>query len=510
MDLTLLEPVRNVAIVSNAGAGKTSLSEALLYVAGAVPALGSVTQGTTVSDFEPEELRHRNSTSTSLLQFTWNHTRINLIDSPGALDLLGEPLAALRAVDAAILILSGNTGIRTELARLWTQIKELELPCLVFVNGLDKEDASFQNALDICRRQLDCPPIPMTIPVDPGVNLEGVVDVRHQIFVRSGPSSATVEQMPISTHQESLFRKGRAQLVEAVAENEDTLLEAYLKQGDLNQEQLLHELRHDLQAREFLPVYGGSATRNVGIWSLLDAIVALLPSPSERGVIHPWRGMHPLTNAPCERKGSAQEPFSAYVFKTLIDPFVGRLSYCRVLSGTVHADTTVLNASKQVREKLGHFYRVLGKRHVSIDSARGGDLVAIGKLKDTQTGDTLCQENDPICYSMLSLPKPILSFAIEAKAKGEIDKVSLGLHKLIEEDPTLKFARNAETKEMVLSGMGQFHIDLALEKLQRKFGAAVMLHTPKIPYRETIKTTVQAQGKYKKQTGGHTAIVGSK
>jgi elongation factor G len=291
--------------------------------------------------------------------------------------------------------------------------------------------------------------------------------------------------------------------VEAVAESGETLLETYVTQGSLNQEDLLQGLRSDVLTRQFLPVYAGSATQNVGVWSLLDAMVTLLPSPSERGMTHPWHGIHPETHEGCERKGSLQEPFSAYVFKTIIDPFIGRLSYCRVLSGTIHADTTVLNASKHVREKLGHFYTVLGKRHVAVDSARGGEIVAIGKLKDTHTGDTLCQENAPICYPMLSLAKPILSFAIEAKSKADIDKVSLGLHKLIEEDPTLEFARNAETKEMVLSGMGQFHIDLALEKLHRKFGADVMLHTPKVPYRETLKTKSQAQGKYKKQTGGH-------
>jgi len=503
METARLESTRNVAIVSSAGAGKTSLSEALLYVGGAIPMLGSVVQGTTVSDFEPEELRHRNSTSTSLLQFMWNHTHINLIDPPGALDLLGESLAALQAVDAVILLLSGNMGVRTELARLWTRIKELDLPCLVFVNGLDKEGASFENALETCRQQLGCTPIPMTVPVHLGVNVDSVIDVRHEKLVRSEPHSATVEQLQISNDLERILSGTRKQLVEAVAESGETLLETYLTQGDLSQEDLLQGLRGDISTRHFLPVYGGSATHNVGIWSLLDAIVALLPSPSERGETHPWHGIHPETHEGCERKGSVQEPFSAYVFKTIIDPFVGRLSYCRVLSGAVHADATVLNASKHVREKLGHFYRVLGKRHATVDSVRGGEIVAIGKLKDTHTGDTLCQETAPICYPMLSLPKPILSFAIEAKSKTDIDKVSLGLHKLIEEDPTLEFARNAETKEMVLSGMGQFHIDLALEKLHRKFGADVILHTPKVPYRETLKTKSQAQGKYKKQTGGH-------
>lgn len=503
METARTEPIRNVAIVSSAGAGKTSLCEALLYVGGIVPMLGSVAQGTTVSDFEPEELRHHTSTSTSLLQFAWNHTHINLIDPPGALDLLGEPLAAVQAVDAVILVLSGNAGVRTELVRLWTRIKELDLPSLVFVNGLDKEGTSFEIALETCRTQLDRTPIPMTVPIYQGATLDGVIDVRHEKFVRSGPSSAKVEQLPVSNSMENILSGARKQLVEAVAESGESLLETYVNQGDLSQEDLLQGLRRDIQTNQFLPVYSGSATQNVGIWSLLDAIVTLLPSSSERGVTHPWHGIHPETQEACERKGTMQEPFSAYVFKTVIDPFVGRLSYCRVVSGTVHADATVLNATKQVREKLGHFYTVLGKRHVAVESARGGEIVAIAKLKDTHTGDTLCQENAPLCYPILNLSKPILSFAIEATSKADIDKISLGLHKLIEEDPTLEFARNAETKEMVLSGMGQFHIDLALEKLHRKFGADVTLHTPKVPYRETLRSKSQAQGKYKKQTGGH-------
>ena len=503
MDTTRLESIRNVAVVSSAGAGKTSLCEALLYVGGAIPSLGSVTHGTTVSDFEPEELRHRNSTSTSLLQFTWNHTNINLIDPPGALDLLGEPLSALQATDAVILLLNGNMGVRTELVRLWARIKDLDLPCLLFVNGLDKDGTSFESALEICRKQLGCVPLPMTVPVNFGENFDSVIDVRHEKLVRSGPSSGKVELVSISNTLESTLNEARQRLVEAVAESGESLLETYVTRGNLSQDELLQGLRRDIQTREFLPVYAGSATRNVGVWSLLDAIVALLPSPAERGATHPWRGIHPETHEDRERKGSVEEPFSAYVFKTIIDPFVGRLSYCRVVSGTVLADATVLNASKHVRERLGHFYTVLGKRHVAVDSARGGEIVAIGKLKDTHTGDTLCQESAPICYPMPSLPKPILSFAIEATSKTDIDKVSLGLHKLIEEDPTLEFSRNAETKEMVLSGMGQFHIDLALEKLHRKFGADVILHTPKVPYRETLKTKSQAQGKYKKQTGGH-------
>jgi elongation factor G len=503
MEKTRVGPIRNVVIVSNVGAGKTSLSEAILFSGGAVPTLGSVAQGTTVSDFEPEELHHRSSVSTSVLQFSWNQTSISLLDPPGALSLLGEPLAALQAVDAALIVLDGQVGVRTELSRLCARITELGLPCLFFVNGLDRDGASIDRALEICRTQLNCTPIPMVVPVGLGAKMEGVVDILQGQFIRSGPSAAKVDMLSVPAHLESAVKEGRTKLIETVAENEDTLLDAYVAQGDLSHDALLSGLRSGILARQLFPLYAGSALRNQGVWPLLNAMVALLPSPGERSAAHPSQGMQPNTGGPCERKGSAQEPFSAVVFKTLIDPFVGRLSYCRLLSGTVHADSLVWNASKQVREKLGHFYTLFGKRHAAVASASAGEIVAIGKLHDTHTSDTLCDEKDPIYYSAIALPRPVLSFAIEAKSKAEIDKVSLGLHKLIEEDPTLAFSRNAETKEMVLSGLGQLHIDLALEKLHRKFGADVTLHTPKIPYHETVHTTARAQGKYKKQTGGH-------
>ncbi|MEQ1793262.1 MAG: elongation factor G [Nitrospira sp.] len=503
MDEIRLESIRNIALVSNVGAGKTSLTEALLYASGAIPALGSVLQGTTVSDFEPEELHHHGSASTSLLQFTWNQTAISLVDAPGALSLLGESLSALRAVDAVILVLNPGAGVRTELARLWARVQELDLPCLVFVNGLDKEGAALDSALDVCRTQLECTPIPMVLPVQSGSGFNSVIDLLDESLIRSGATSQKIERAAVPTEMEPAVKQARKQLIEAVAESDDGLLNRYVEQGDLTRDQLVQGLRSDILTRAFLPVYAGSALHNVGVWPLLNALVALLPSPTERTALHPVRGAHPETGQPCERKGRAEEPFSGLIFKTIIDPFVGRLSYCRILSGTIQADSVVLNGTRHVREKLGHFYTMIGKKHVAIGSAKAGEIVAIGKLKDTQTGDTLCHESAPIGYSGLGLPRPVLSFAIEAKSKAEIDKVSLGLHKLIEEDPTLEFVRNPETKDMVLSGMGQLHIDLALEKLRRKFGAEVTLHTPKVPYRETIKATSQAQGKYKKQTGGH-------
>jgi elongation factor G len=503
MDHIHMESIRNVAIVSNVGAGKTSLSEAMLFVGGAVPILGSIAQGTTVSDFEPEELHHRSSVSTSVLQFSWNQTTISLLDPPGALSLLGEPLSALRAVDAALIVLDGQAGVRTELSRLWARIGELGLPCLFFVNGLDRESASIEQALEVCRTQLNCVPIPMVVPVGLGSQMEGVIDILQDRFIRSGPATAKMEILPVPAHLESAAKERRTRLMEAVAETEDTLLDTYVAQGDLSHDALLSGLRSGILRRQVFPLYAGSAVRNLGVWPLMNAMTALLPSPGERCAVHPLQGVQPDTGAPCERKGSAQEPFSAFVFKTLIDPFVGRLSYCRLLSGTVQADSLVWNASKQVREKLGHFYTLFGKRHTAVASASAGEIVAIGKLHDTHTGDTLCDEKSQLCYSSIGLPRPVLSFAIEAKSKAEIEKVSLGLHKLIEEDPTLGFSRNTETKEMVLSSLGQLHMDLTLEKLHRKFGADVILHTPKVPYHETVHATARAQGKYKKQTGGH-------
>ncbi len=503
MEQTRAMPVRNIALVSNVGAGKTSLSEAILFAAGAIPSIGSVTQGSTVSDFEPEELRHHCSVSTGVLRFSWNDTDITLLDTPGALSLIGEPLSALRAADAVMIVLDGIRSVRTELIRLWARIGELGLPCIFFLNGVDRDGASIDRALDACHERLHCRPIPITMPVGLGSEAEGVIDLLHAHMIRSGPVSAKAEILPVPPSLESSMRDSRTKLIEAIAESHEALLETYVEQGELSPEALLSGLRAAILHRNIYPLYVGSAIRNVGVSALLHAITVLFPSPEERAGVSPQSGKQPDMDTGCERTGSMQEPFSAFVFKTVIDPFVGRLSYCRLLSGSVHADSHAWNATRQVREKLGHFYTLFGKHHTAVGSATAGEIIAIGKLRETHTGDTICHEQHPVCYPGIELPKPVLSFAIEAKSKTEVDKVSLGLHKLIEEDPSLKFTRHEETKEMVLGGLGQFHIDVALEKLHRKFGADVILHTPKIPYHETIRTTVQAQGKYKKQTGGH-------
>jgi elongation factor G len=490
-------------MISSAGAGKTSLAEAMLYATGAVPHLGSIAQGTTVSDFEPEELHRRCSVSTSLLRCSWNHTTINLVDPPGALNMLGETVMALRAVDAVILVVGASSGIRSELIRVWSRVKALGLPCLLFLNELDKDGTSPDRAVAMCQRDLGIMPLPMSLPFDSGVQLDGVLDFLQQSVITSRTEISTFQQVAIPENARTVVGDARKRIQEAVAERDDRLLEQYLAAGELTQEDLINGLRLGVQAGTLVPLYSGSAIKNVGIVPLLNAIVDFLPSPIDRASRVPLEGLHPDTGQAVSRRVVQEDLFSGIVFKTLIDPFVGRLSYVRVLSGVLHADSTVFNSSRSSKEKSGHLYTVLGKKHTVVPSAGAGEIVAIGKLKDTQTGDTLCDENAPICYPKSVLPRPVLSLAIEPKSNADIEKVSLGLHRLIEEDPTLEFSRHPDTKEMVLSGMGQLHIDLALEKLRRKYGAEVMLHMPKIPYRESIRTTAQAQGKYKKQTGGH-------
>ncbi len=497
------ESLRNVVLISSAGAGKTSLAEAILFAAGTVPHLGSIAQGTTVSDFEPEELHRRSSISTSLLRCSWNHTTINLVDPPGALSLLGETVMALRAVDAVILVVSASSGIRSELIRIWARVTALGLPCLLFLNEMDKDGVSLDEVAAMCQRDLGIMPLPMSLPYGSGAQLKGVLDLAQQRVITSRTESPTIQQLSIPEHERTLVTDARKRIQEGVAERDDRLLEQYLTMGELTKEDLTDGLRLGVQAGLIVPLYSGSAIRNIGIVPLLNAIVDLLPSPMDQAVKIPLEGLRPDTGEAVSRRAVQEDPFSGIVFKTLIDPFVGRLSYMRVLSGALHADSMVFNSSRGSKEKSGHLYTLLGKKHTSVPSASAGDIVAIGKLKDTQTGDTLCDEQAPICYPKTVLPRPVLSFAIEPKSNADIEKISLGLHKLIEEDPTLEFSRHADTKEIVLSGMGQLHIDLALEKLHRKYGADVVLQMPKIPYHETIRTTAQAQGKYKKQTGGH-------
>ena len=504
MNVPLTESIRNVAVVSNAGSGKTSLVEALAYCTGTLSSPGSVLAGNTVSDFEPEEIQHRSSFNTTVLHCSHDGIVLNLLDTPGAPSFVADVRAALRVADAVVLVVNAVTRVRSDLQRVWSLVEAAELPCLVFVNGLDKEGTHFEETVEELTTELGITAVSLTLSVGSGPQMNGVVDLLQNrlVTVRSGRPQA--EEGPVPADQRDQVAEARRRVAELVAEQDEALLERYVTDGGLTDEVLVQGLRMGVRRRTLVPVLGGSAAHHLGVHSLLRGIVDLLPSPVDRAQATSIQGVGLSDDrAPIQRHPLATAPFSALVFKTLIDPFVGRLSYVRLYSGTLETDSGLYNATKQVRERGGHLFTIFGKKYTPVSRAVAGDIVAIGKLKDTLTGDTLCDEHAPIRYPGIPVARPVMSFAIEPKAKVDIEKVSLGLHKLIEEDPSLEFVRHLETKEMVLSGMGQRHIEVALEKLHRKYGAEVTLHAPKIPYRETVRSVAQAQGKYKKQTGGH-------
>lgn len=495
--------IRNIAVVSYTGAGKTSLLEALLYTAGAIPAMGSVLSGNTVSDFEPEEIHRKISISLGVAHFDWKDTTFNLVDAPGALSFLGEAELALRAVDGVLIVVGASSGVKTELEKTWSTIQELGLPCVLFINELDKERTSVGPVLEECERALGLKGLPVTIPMGAESQLEGVVDLVEGVGYKSTKESNKVQRISPPAELEGPLAEAKKKLVEGVADTEDRLVEKYLAEGDLTVEEIRSGLKVGTQSKALVPVLCGSAVRNIGTAVLLDALAAYLPSPAEAATRRPLVGTHPGTGESATRVPTPSEPLSAYVFKTIIDPFMGRLTYARVLSGTLEADSAFYNPTRSVKEKGGHLFSILGKKYTQVPKISAGDICAIGKLKDTQTGDTITDEHHLVVYPPLRLPKPVLSFAIEPKSKVDVEKVSLGLHKLVEEDVTLEFVRNPETKEMVLSGTGQLHVDVTFEKLRRKYGVEVNVHTPKVPYKETIRNMAQAQGKHKKQTGGH-------
>ncbi|MBP6607333.1 MAG: elongation factor G, partial [Nitrospira sp.] len=504
MNVPLTESIRNVAVVSHAGSGKTSLVEALAYCAGSLSAPGSIFTGTTVSDFEPEEIHHRTSVNTAVLRCSYHDHLLQLLDTPGSPSFIGETRSALRVADGVVLVVSAVTGVRSALQRLWSMIREAGLPCVVFVNDLDKDDTVFDNTVEALTKELEMTAVPLILPMGNGAQLGDTVDLLQNRVVTSRPDHSQSQQEPVPPEWRDRVDQARRRVTELVAEGDEALLERYLTDGALTEEALLEGLRAGVQRGLLVPIVGGSALRQIGVHSLLQTLVDLLPSPTDRARVAPLQGEALMEGGePVNRQPRPSDPFSAVVFKTLIDPFVGRLSYVRVYSGTLESDTAVYNSTRQVRERGGHLFSIFGKKYTPITRAVAGEIVAIGKLKDSLTGDTLCDEHAPVRYPGIPCPRPVVSFAIDPKSKTDIEKVSLGLHKLIEEDPSLEFVRHLETKEMVLSGMGQLHIDVALEKLHRKYGAEVIVHAPKIPYRETIRSVAQAQGKYKKQTGGH-------
>ena len=490
--------IRNVAIVGQGGMGKTLVADALLFAAGAVTRIGRTEDGSSAFDVEPEEQRRRSSITAGLHHCTWKKTEVNLIDTPGYAAFLHDSRNCLHAASGVVFVLGGGGGeIKVEAERLWKWCDELGLVRVGFVARLDRERASIDHALaDL--QALGVKPAVLQVPIGSEATMTGVVDVLSgKAFVYQGE---TMQETQPPAELAGAIAAAREQLVETIAEANDALLEKYLEGVELSPDELRTALREGARAGKFLPILCGSAVKGIGMHPLLDAIVEVLPSPAEQPA---WTGSNPKTGDEVGRSADPAAPFSAFVFKTVVDPFAGKLSIMRIVSGKAVNNMDVTNTYRDGRERLGHLFKVEGKKQSQIPAAVAGDIVALAKLKETATGDTLADDKHPVVYAPTPDTPAAISFALSAKSKADDDKIMTALHRLMEEDTALRVHRDEQTKEFVISGTGQLHIEVAVDRLKRKFGVEVELKAPKVPYKETIKTSAKAQGRHKRQTGGH-------
>jgi elongation factor G len=491
--------VRSVGVTGQGGVGKTSVADALIFVAGATNRQGRVDDETSAFDFEPEELRRRTTLTTAMHSLNWKKHEITLLDMPGYSNFLPDALLAARACTGLVFVLAPAAHeIRVEAERMWQRAAELGLPVIAFVNRMDRENCNHQAALDDMKKILGANPVPVQLPIGSAESFRGVVDLlRMKALIGSGDGKEKEEDIPADIKAEA--EAAREHMIEVAAEANDAFTEKYLEEGTLTNEEVIQALREGTKARSLVPVMFGSATKTIGLPPLLDAVTDYMPPPSE---LPEAEGKDPKIHEPLTRRPDPAEPFSAIVIKTTVDPFAGKLSVMRVLSGTAKPDSTVLNVTKENKERLGHLLKPEGKKQTQVPKALPGEVIAVAKLKDTATGDTLADEKAPILYPGFELPPPAISFAVEPKGKGDEEKAAQALQRLMEEDPSLEMHRDPQTRELVLSGVGQLHIEVVIERMKRKYGAEVELKAPKVPYKETIKGRAEAQGKLKKQTGG--------
>ena len=492
--------LRNLGIIAHGGAGKTSLAEAILFDAGRIDRLGRVDDGTSTMDYEPEETKRKISISSSLDHCEWNDHFIHIVDTPGYGNFIADTRACMRALDCAVVILSAISGVKAQTEEIWQWANEFEIPRIAFVNKMNRERANFFRAIDDMEKALGARGVAIQMPLGAEENFEGVIDlVKMKAYRFAKDQSGKFTESDIPGEYLAEAQRLREQMVETVAEAYDALTEKFLDTGELSEEEILYGLRVGTMRNTFTAVLCGSATLNVGVPQLLDAICNYLPSPLDRTKAV---GTNPKNGEVIERAPQESEPFSALVFKTTSDPYTGKITIMRVYSGVLNSDSTVYNSTKDVQERIGQVYELEGKKQKPIKQAVAGDIVAVSKLKETVTGDTLCDELKPIIYEPAKQLTPVISYAIEPKTKNDEDKIHNALHKMIEEEPTLESHRDTQTKELIISGMGQVHLEVIVEKMKRKFGVEVLLKTPKVPYLETIRGNAKVQGKYKKQSGG--------
>ena len=488
------ENIRNIVLVGHGGSGKTSLAESLLFLSGATTRLGKISEGNTVCDFDEEEIRKGISISTALAPIEWGECKINVLDAPGYADFIGDLRAAMRAADLAVFVVSAVEGVEVQTEVAWRYADELQLPRVVLVNKVDRENSSFRNTLDQMRELFGMGIAPISLPLGREHEFKGVISVIDTCAFEYDEHGKSKE-VPIPEDRKARVDEVRTALLDSVAETNDELLERYLEGGEITRDEIVHALHDGIDRATFFPVLVGSATKLIGVDRLADIIVAAGPSPLDRPPLEGTNGE--------AREAKPDAPLSAFVFKTMTDPYVGRVSYFRVVSGVLKGDTSLHNSTQNLDERVGHLFTMRGKNQEPVQELVAGDVGAAAKLAHTVTGDTIADKANPVVLPSIEPPEPLLPKAIVPKTKGDEDKLMIGLHKLIEEDPALRLERNDETHQTILWGMGDAHLDVTMERLKRKFGVEVGEEPFKVPYRSTLKGKADALGRHVKQSGGH-------
>jgi elongation factor G len=489
--------IRNVGVVGHGGVGKTTLVEGMLFAAGAVTRLGRVDDGSTTTDFDPDEIKRKISINTSVAYCDWKGHRINLIDTPGYGDFIADARAGLRVVEAAVVVVDAVAGVQVQTEKVWKFATEYNLPRVVVVNRLDRERADFFRTVESLARRLKGRLVALHIPIGEESGFKGFVDLVKMKAVAVAGGKPAEGDIPADLADRT--KEYREKLVEAAAETDDELLSKYLEEGSLGEPEMLKALRAGIAEGKLVPVVCAAAVKSIGVHALLDLIVDSLPSPADRAEVV---GTDLKTKQAGARAADAKAPVTALVFKTLSDPHIGKLSLFRVTSGTVRADSTLLNPGRGARERMGHVSWLQGKTQKNVETLGPGEIGVAQKLKETLTGDTLTEEAQPFELPRITFPEAAISFAIQPKTRGDEDKISTALARIAEEDPTVHYHFDPETKQLLVSGVGSMHVEMVVERMKRKYNVDVNLMPPRIPYKETVKGRAEGQGKYKKQTGG--------
>ncbi len=494
--------MRNIALIGHGDAGKTSLAEAMLFDAGMISRLGNIAQGNTTTDYDPREIKKGISIHSALAYLDWKEVRINIIDTPGYLDFITDTKSSMRVADNAVVVVCGVSGVEVQTEKVWEFSNDYQLPRIVFINKMDRERADFLRIREMLNKVFGPSLVPVQLPIGKEENFRGIIDLIERkalIYQKAGGEKPVFEKQEIPADLLPQVEEFHKELIEMIAEYDDTLLMKYLEGENLSVEEITSCLRQGIRERKIIPILCGSASMNIGIEPLLDFIAEYLISPAE---VIPVKAKSIVDSSEVLVNNSVEGSFSSFVFKTVADPYVGNLTYFRVYSGKLAEDSIVYNPSKNVDNKVGKLYKMQGKNQIPIPEVYAGDIAAVAKLKNTTTGDTLCDKEHPVVFEKIEYPEPIMLLAISPKTKGDEDKLSTVISRIIDEDPTVRVYRDEDTGETILAGMGESHLEVIIDTMVSKFGVEVEKSTPRVGYKETIRKKVQVEGKYKRQSGG--------